>query len=358
MSNIEWTDSTWNPARGCSRVSAGCDNCYAIGQAHRFSEPGAPYDGLTTLRRGKPDWVGMARLVPAMLDRPLRWKKPRRIFVNSMSDLFHESLSNEDIAAVFGVMAAAPQHTFQVLTKRPKRMREWFEWVTPNEDGTICDAADEALMKAGFDTVHRWRLLRHLPRELWPLPNVHLGVSVEDQRTADERIPILLDTPAALRFVSAEPLLGPLDLSRYMWPVCESWPSQFTSPDEARKAGATVNRRRLGLVLADCVFLQWVIVGGESGPGARPCNVDWIRTVVRDCKSAGVPVFVKQLGSASLDPGNAEPTGRFRTNESTGKRELEVTVRRLRSKKGDDPEEWPEDLRVREFPGDNRLGDQ
>jgi protein gp37 len=123
---IEWTDRTWNVVRGCSRVSPGCDNCYAMGQAHRFAGPGKPFDGLTryTAKRGV-DWAGFARFVPEKLAEPLSWRKPQRIFVNSMSDLFHESLSNEEIAAVFGVMAACPQHTFQILTKRPKRMREW-----------------------------------------------------------------------------------------------------------------------------------------------------------------------------------------------------------------------------------------
>ena len=316
---IQWTDATWNPVRGCSRVSAGCDNCYAVGVAHRFSGPRQLYDGLTTIRRGKVDWAGMARLVPGALDKPLRWKRPRRIFVNSMSDLFHESLSNEEIAAVFGVMAACPQHTFQVLTKRPERMKKWFEWVTPNEDDTIYCAVDEGLTKSGFDIGQRAHLLRSWGNGTWPLPNVHLGVSVEDQKTADERIPLLLQTPAAVRFVSAEPLLGRLALSSFMprhavneHGDCANWCSAC-GPNEPKPR------------------LDWVIVGGESGPGARDCEVAWVRRVVSDCKAADVPVFVKQLGSDPIvEPGPIS----FPSSH----------------KKGADMNEWPEDLRVREFP--------
>src|SRR5690606_22560010 len=181
MTTIEWTQGTWNPVSGCTRVSPGCDNCYAMRQAHRFSGNCQPYEGLTTIRRGKVDWTGSVRFVPEMLEVPLQ-RKPTTWFVNSMSDLFHESLTNEQIASAFGGMAATPQHTYQILTKRPKRMREWFGWL----DGRR------------------------------PLHNVWLGVSCEDQARADERIPHLLSTPAAVRFVSAEPLLGPIALRAWM----------------------------------------------------------------------------------------------------------------------------------------------
>lgn len=336
MSEIEWTDRTWKPVRGCSRVSAGCDNCYAMGQARRYdypakdglqrqnedgewteverARPAGPYEGLTTIRRGKVDWTGMARLVPEMLEQPLRWKRPQRIFVNSMSDLFHESLSNEEIAAVFGVMSAVPQHTFQVLTKRPKRMKEWFEWVTPNELSTIRDAADEMLIRSGCDMGERFRLLYEptwgtsIP---WPLPNVWLGVSCEDQPAADKRLRLLIETPAAVRFVSAEPLLGPIDFAY----------SCFNGADS----------------FGNMPGLDWGIVGGESGHGARPCKVEWIHSIVRQFKAAEIPLFVKQMGSyAILDP-------RY-------DRTVCGAQRRLSDSKGGDPSEWPEDLRVREFP--------
>ncbi|HEX2677839.1 MAG TPA: DUF5131 family protein, partial [Polyangiales bacterium] len=237
-SSIEWTDATWNPVRGCARVSPGCENCYAERVAARFGAPGQPYEGLVSYKSRvsglrytnpkaagswtAPRWNGNARFVPEMLDAPLRWKKPRRIFVNSMSDLFHDDITNEQIAAVFGVMAACPQHTFQVLTKRPARMKAWFDKV--REIGAtvaaklprvqtsdpqrytklfIADQAEGILQRALWGCE-----LEVTPPFAWPLPNVWLGVSAEDQQRADERIPLLLQTPAAVRFVSAEPLLG------------------------------------------------------------------------------------------------------------------------------------------------------
>ena len=197
-SKIEWTDATWNPIRGCSRVSEGCRHCYAERVAARFSGPGQPYEGLVrisnTLDGRKPTgWNGTVRMVAEHLADPLRWKKPRRIFVNSMSDLFHERLTNEQIAAVFGVMAAAGSHTFQVLTKRAARMREWFAWAGDHGASgarSACRASAALYLGAlpeppGADT--------------WPLPNVWLGVSAENQAAADERIPDLLATPAAVR---------------------------------------------------------------------------------------------------------------------------------------------------------------
>lgn len=231
---IGWTDQTWNPVRGCSRISPGCEHCYAETMAGRFCGKGQPYEGLVRIKDIRPNavrfernprrearWTGVVRLVPDHLADPLRWKRPRRVFVNSMSDLFHERLSNEEIAAVFGVMAASPKHTFQVLTKRAARMKEWFAWLDATATGEsswrCADYCQIAAMKAGVSE----RLMLHeikgtLKCWNWPLPNVWLGVSVEDQRRAEERIPLLLKTPAAVRFVSAEPLLGPVDLSPWM----------------------------------------------------------------------------------------------------------------------------------------------
>lgn len=319
MTSIEWTEKTWNPVRGCSRVSPGCDHCYAMGQAHRYAGPGKPYDGLTTIRRGKVDWAGRAVLVPGQLDVPLKRRKPTTWFVNSMSDLFHESLTNEEIAAVFGVMAACPQHTFQVLTKRPKRMREWFDWASLR--GCLRAALDVVPVFAG------WHLGAPTIKEawdgdVWPLPNVWLGVSCEDQQRADERIPHLLETPAAVRFVSAEPLLGPVDLTRVQWPGKHRV--------DVLRGGAWDFGGVPGFVNhSDMARLHWVIVGGESGPGARPCDVGWIRSIVRQCQEADVPVFVKQLGALPVFPEGAQ---------------------RLIDRKGGDPAEWPSDLRVREVP--------
>ena len=265
---IGWTDETWNPVRGCSRVSEGCRHCYAEQQAARIvrmgrGEPTA-YDGLVKLVNGEPRWTGVVRLVPERLADPLRWRAPRRIFVNSMSDLFHESLTNEQIAAVFGVMATCPQHTFQVLTKRARRMREWFEWFREQcggahdmgtETETLLDFVAE---EAPDDDVLGNRIYRGQP---WPLPNVWLGVSTENQETYIERVRHLQFIPAAVHFISAEPLLGPIDMS------------------------------------ADCInpkWLDWVIDGCESGPGARPADAAWFASLEEQCRAAGVAYFHKQ----------------------------------------------------------------
>jgi protein gp37 len=416
VTGISWTDETWNPVRGCSRVSEGCRHCYAEVQAARIVRMGqgkpTPYDGLVRVTAGgEARWTGEVRLDPKALALPLRWKKPRRIFVNSMSDLFHESLTNEQIAAVFGVMAAAPQHTFQCLTKRPARMREFLthpevrHWIAKAKDaalverdhkpeetwrdipgfsgyqasshGRIRNAESKTIQqylneheqigrytvtiyKYGHPTtqfVHRLVLLafngkpcedeeachrngnkldnraanlrwgtrsenqqekvRHgsrggpakltpeqvadirarraagetqqtiadafnVSRSLvsmiesgsvwaepdlpWPLPNVWLGVSVEAQAAADERIPELLRTPAAVRFLSCEPLLGKVDLRLF-------------------DGGPLTPRHRL---------LHWCIAGCESGPGARPCSVEWLRSLRDQCAAAGVSFWLKQ----------------------------------------------------------------
>ncbi len=504
--SISWTDATWNPVRGCSRVSDGCLNCYAMGQAHRFSGPGKPYDGLTTIRSGKVDWTGVARLVPSALAEPLRWRKPQRVFVNSMSDLFHHSLTDEEIAAVFGVMAACPHLTFQVLTKRPDRMLAWFKWVGSgacvelfkymalagrieeffaperivpvagfhgylvtskgrvlSEHGTAacpwcgkrtvgsarkrwcskdCRSKGEyeermgrwlpppseprelkpmsgeqghcrvmlyrdgkserplvhRLVLEAFDRAPgeldqgchidgdpsnnalwnlRWgdqrgnwqdskrhgtrrryhklseqqvveireraargetgeALSRHFPvtatqiRNIvaarqwskehtpeWPLSAVWLGVSAENQATADERIPLLLQCPAAVRFVSAEPLLEAVDFSRWIerrdhcddcreystpqrddvCPKCRSTRGLISTWGEDQSNEHIEGRRYENETLRDGPELHWIIVGGESGHGARPCAIEWIESIVMQCKRAGVAAFVKQMGA-------------------------------------------------------------
>lgn len=248
---IEWTDATWNPVTGCTKVSAGCDHCYAETFAERFRGTEGHYfeNGFDV------------QLRPDKLDLPLRWKRPRRIFVNSMSDLFHDQVPDHYIAGVFAVMARAPQHTFQVLTKRHGRMR------------SLLNEHDFAARVCGPDDV------------AWPLPNVWLGVSTEDQQWADIRIPALLDTPAAVRFISAEPLLGPINLG-------------FNECDHSRR-----NHEEVGCWRG----LDWVIVGGESGPGARPMHPDWVRSLRGQCADAGVPFLFKQWGE--WGPGNhRDPT--------------------------------------------------
>ena len=324
---IEWTDATWNPVRGCSLVSSGCTNCYAMRQAHRFSGTGKPYEGLTRLGPNGPVWTGAARLVPEMLGLPIRWRKPLRIFVNSMSDLFHESLTHEEIAAVFGVMAACSHHTFMVLTKRPASVLQFFAWLE-----TIADNPDSFVQRQAW--ARGVKLPLHaikgtLKSHPWPLPNVRIGVSCEDQPTADLRIPLLLQIPAALRFVSYEPALGPVNFCAV--PDAKTRPAEFS----ARYSP-----------LGD---IDLLIVGGESGPRARPCNVDWIRSAVRQCKEADVRAFVKQIGarptlvSPNLHEWPEHVTWRMDKGGGAG-------VARLRDRKGGDPSEWPKDLRVRELP--------
>jgi protein gp37 len=274
---IEWTDSTWNPIRGCSRVSEGCRNCYAESMALRFSGPGQPYEGLAVLQNGHALWTGKIQFVEKHLLDPLKWRagirdqgtgssRPRRIFVNSMSDLFHENVTDEMRDRIFAVMALCPQHTFQVLTKRPERMLEYF---ATGLLGTV----REAFVGRQAQMVNQART--GLPVLKWsglPLPNAWLGVSVENQATADARIPMLLKTPAAVRFISAEPLLGPVNLKVTAAASC----------------------------VMDCLNrhdgLDWVICGGESGPHARPMNPDWARGLRDQCQAAGVPFFFKQWG--------------------------------------------------------------
>jgi protein gp37 len=226
---IEWADATWNPVVGCSIVSPGCMH-YAV-------------------------WTGKVALAPDhILTQPMKWKRPRRVFVNSMGDLFHESVPDAWIDRVFAAMALCPQHTFLVLTKRSARMRAYI------------DAA------------------AHGERDQWPLANVWLGVSAEDQQRADERIPDLLATPAAKRFVSCEPLLGPISLR---------WLAAFpeNAPTTAMKPGAAGTNELDGLRRLD-----WIIAGGESGPGARPLHPDWARGLRDQCVAARVPFFFKQWG--------------------------------------------------------------
>jgi len=288
---IEWVKDengnkghTWNPLAGCTPVSEACENCYAQRMARRLQAMAKPgYAGLVD-HNGK--WTGKVRPQMNRLTEPLARKSPTMYFVNSMSDLFHESVSNKFIAGVFGVMALCPQHTFQILTKRAERMAEWFEWVEMY--ATTLDG--------------------------WPLPNVWIGVTVENQDRADERIPLLLKTPAALRFVSCEPLLGEVDIQDYLLP--SEAPRRIIQPYSVPPEYMDVHA------------LDWVIAGGETGPGARPMHLDWARTLRDECKEAGVPFFFKQWGEwlpwlqfieAKIQDGD-DPAGptRFQTMEWTG----------------------------------------
>lgn len=233
---IEWTEETWNPTVGCSRVSPGCDGCYAIGVAHRAMQPA--HEGLTIKRPGeRTDWTGTVRCLPERLEVPLRRRKPTTYFVDSMSDLFHPDVPDEFLAQVWGKLAVT-RHTYQILTKRPQRMAAFMQAAVAKwGDGPMC-----------------------------VLPNVWLGTSIESDRYAF-RADHLRSTPAAVRFLSLEPLLGPL-------------PS------------------------LDLTGVDWVIVGGESGPNARPMHPDWVRNIRDRCVAAGVAFFFKQWGGWApiIDP--------------------------------------------------------
>jgi protein gp37 len=323
--SIEWTDTTWNPVRGCALVSEGCRNCYAMKVAHRFSGAGAPYEGLTEIGPAGPRWIGRARTVPDALLEPLSWKKPRRVFVNSMSDLFHEDVPDPFIDQVFAVMALARLHTFQVLTKRPERMRAY----VASRNGWGCGVWFAAEKLKPAPPPRHWY---HAPRTFsWPLPNVWLGVSCENQRAAAERIPLLLRTPAAVRFVSAEPLLGPIDLTTVA-PFDDFHIDALDPPDPSCR-------------------LHWVIVGGESGPNARPCDVGDIRAIVEQCRTAAVACFVKQLGkwpsSLREEPGWMPL---FDADDRAQQRPTAWAPYSGGAGKGGDMAEWPTDLRVRQFP--------
>ncbi len=258
-SGIEWTDATWNPVTGCTKVSPGCDHCYAETFAERWRGTAGHY-----FERGFD-----VQLRPEKVTLPLSWRKPRRVFVNSMSDLFHDDVPDEYIARVFAVMAACPQHTFQILTKRQARMRSLLNRGRVGTAGFF-DDVEEAM--ADYTNAE--------PAG-WPLPNVWLGVSTEDQKWADIRIPALLDTPAAVRWISAEPLLGPIQVRRYLSGRLADW--------EAELLGASNDVTTAG-------GLDWVVVGGESGRGARPMHPSWARSLRDQCSAAGVPFLFKQWG--------------------------------------------------------------
>jgi protein gp37 len=284
--SIEWTRGddgtpgrTWNLFRGCRRKSTGCEHCFAEGIAARFSGPGMPFEGIAEMTEHGPRWTGKGAFVMEKLADPLRWKNGCRIFVNSMSDLWYEEFSDQRIAAAFGVMAACPRHTFQILTKRTERLPKWFKWLTSGS-GRFAPASPRAriLSHAGGvfeDELGNDRMaklfqdlcwdeqpgdgdFRRPPpgKGAWPLPNVWIGTSIENRATLG-RLDHLRKVPAAVRFVSFEPLL-----------------------------------EDLGSI--DLAGIAWVIVGSESGRGARPMNEDWIRSLRDQCQAQGVPFFFKQ----------------------------------------------------------------
>lgn len=349
--SIEWTDTSWNPLRAiadlrptvgwaCQKISPGCENCYAAKVNQRLGT-GLGYDAR-----------GIARsthyLDGRALNMPLTLKRPRRIFLASMTDIFGEWVHDEDLDRIFAVMALTPQHTYQVLTKRPERMREY---MTAERHGLPSEGHVE-LAKDLLST-ERWGIGQFLGT--WPLPNVWLGTSVENQHWADIRIPELLATPAAVRFVSCEPLLEEVWLTRdLVWAptpcpggcgcVRPEDPAAHDCGCDEGCCSEEFNYRRPDL--------NWIIVGGESGHGARPFDVAWARSAVEQCRAAGVAVYVKQLGARPYTSDMAGMAFPFHVRRTTGPVGLSPTAIgvTLRDLKGGDPDEWPADLNVREFP--------
>ncbi|HEX5935850.1 MAG TPA: phage Gp37/Gp68 family protein [Pseudorhizobium sp.] len=323
---IEWSDATWNPITGCDIVSPGCTNCYAMRLAGTRLKKHPSRAGLTRNTKAGPVWTGAARFNEKALLDPLRWTRPRMIFVVAHGDLFAEAVPDAWIDQVFAVMALCPQHTFQILTKRPERMRDYLTRAAGNgrQDirnhlawevtGQVMNLWHPDWRSENVDGRHRRRAIAAFCS--WPLPNVWLGVSVEDQKRADERIPPLLDTPAALHWLSAEPMLGPLDLEPWM-----TWPDKLVElPNgdywgcigcENAPCDKCPNRRavyhcEVGPMGADGVpayvsderrTLGWIVAGGESGPSARPAHPDWFRSLRDQCAAAGTPFLFKQWGN-------------------------------------------------------------
>lgn len=286
---IEWSEATWNPITGCSLASPGCTNCYAMKLSGTRMRHHWSRKGLTRDTKAGPVWTGEVRFNQEWLDQPLRWKRPRLIFVCAHGDLFHESVPDEWIDRVFAVMALAPQHTFQVLTKRSARMREYFS--APILRQQMRGDFVREINRSGLNPKKGCT-----PDAIfapYPLRNVWLGVSVEDEQRADERIPDLLATPAAVRWLSCEPLLSRLRLWQYLVPTYPEHP-------EYRSEG------NLLIPVATRPALDWIVAGGESGPGARPMHPDWARELRDDCAKFRVPFFFKQWGDWAPHP-SGEP---------------------------------------------------
>lgn len=340
---IEWVRSsngekgeTWNPLAGCSRKSDGCRNCYAEKMTKRLEAMGVEkYQGLLN-DHGR--FNGNVKLDRDALMIPLKRKKPTTYFVNSMSDWCHENVSDDWRDQMLAIAALTPQHTYQYLTKRADRMQEYLSdpEMPINVIRWIIELQTPATRFQNQAGVKDW----------WPLKNVWFGVSVEDQFAANERIPLLLDTPAAVRFLSVEPLLGPVAL-RYIPTM------RWRGAERINALTGNLSDMFGEYVGRSARKLDWIIVGGESGSNARLFYIDWIRPLIRQCKAANVPVFVKQLGG-NIYCGNdngfegehdqAWPVGTVVEHTHEGAHV------RLKDKKGGDMSEWPLDLRIREMP--------
>lgn len=281
---IGWTDQVWNPVTGCSKVSEGCRNCYAETISLRYGRSQKPWAAQYAAEN--------VVLHPDRLSAPLKWKKPARCFVNSMSDLFHDQVPDAYIDQIFAVMASTPQHTYQILTKRPERMAEYATFAardaraSQHEGGPSRIGEATARLSGGTSGSATAYSASH-----WPLPNVWFGTSVEDQRAADERIPHLLRTPAAVRFLSCEPLLGPVDLTKIRM---GKQPQQLGEFDQYLDAVKPAHVDGMGFERRLNRGIDWVIVGGESGPKRRAMDLEWASSLIEQCRTAGIAVYTKQ----------------------------------------------------------------
>lgn len=289
-SAIEWTDATWNVVTGCSVVSPGCTNCYAMRLAGTRLKHHPSREGLTVDTKAGPVWTGEVRFNREWLRQPLEWTRPRRIFVCAHGDLFADGVQTEWLDEIFAVMAIATQHTFQVLTKRPDRIRQYLADPT-TEARVAVQMMELAPVGRKLDNPPVLRPGRAMAVSKWPLPNVWVGTSAEDQERANLRVPEVLAIPAAVRFVSLEPLLGGVRLTGLHE---EGWSRidalRGLSIHDRTESSDACTRPLKGK-------LDWVILGGESGPNARPMHPDWARDVLHDCLSAGVPFHFKQWGA-------------------------------------------------------------
>lgn len=343
MSKIEWTDRTLNCFVGCRRISAGCSRCYAEPQVHRKLSP--QHHGLTVVGKQGVRWNGEVNYAPHRFDEMLRARKPQRWFINSLSDLFFEPVSFETIAALLGMMAVAHAwhgHTAQILTKRVERAKAFFDWLDaqypdPRATMQVCmgwfvgGAPDHLRVES-----KAWKRAVSAVMDVEdPFP-FWLGASVEDPPTAQRRISEILGLPAAVRWVSYEPALGGVDFDA--WLGLSFRPPAVPAPgfDLPAPGGAR--------------GIDWIVVGGESGPGARPFDLAWARSTIAQAREAGVPVFVKQLGAAPMQSVEASLVAAELYPDDIGPAGRRPERVHLRNRKGGDPSEWPEDLRVREFP--------
>lgn len=311
---IGWTDATWPVVEGCDYDSPGCTNCYAPGVIWRLAhnpnpKVSGPLQGLVEKRGTTPIWTGKIALRYDRLEWPLEWKACR-IFVPSLGDPFHEDVPDAFRDQIFAVMWLTPEHTYQVLTKRERNLDRYMnDPAMPERVLEAARAIARRLPRLIGKFLEATDYLFNVPRHIW------IGVSVEDQERADRRLPWLLKTPAALRFISLEPMLGPVDLKPFLW-------------KESVASCRHETRRDLGLPSID-----WVIIGGESGTKARPCAIEWQHRVELQCEAAGIPLFRKQLGT--------RPT-------INGKLIGEAEARGWG--KGADPTRWPSNLRTQQFP--------